>query len=80
MLQTYVVRDAHIDDPIVADVMYQIVAVQVGKLVIDQLYLRDDLFGHLGEITDTVRVPGQHGLAPRHHAVQDRHCRSGAVQ
>lgn len=60
---THIVRDAHVDDAILADVLDQVVAVRVRHLVVVRFDFQHHLFGDFGEISDAFGVLGQHGRA-----------------
>lgn len=75
-----IVTDAHVDDPVFANVVNQIVPMGVRQLVVLQLNLRDDLLGNFGEIPHTFGVLGQHRWPTADHTVQDGHPGAGTFK
>lgn len=70
---THLVCYAHIDDPFLANVMYQIISMSIGEFMIFHLDFTDNLFCHLLKIAVTFSIFGQHGALPGNNSIQDWH-------
>lgn len=75
-----IVTNAHVDDPVLADVVNQVIPMRVRQLVVLQLDLRDDLLRNFGKVPHTLGVLGQHRGPTADHTVQDGHPRAGLLE
>lgn len=64
-----IVRDAHVDDAILADEVDQVVAVRVRQFVVVCRNGFDDLFGDFGKVADALGIFGQHNGPARYYTV-----------
>lgn len=64
-----IVRDAHVDNAILADEVDQVVAVRVRQFVVVCRNGFDDLLGDLGKVADALGIFGQHNGPARYYTV-----------
>lgn len=73
MIPTYIVGYAHVNQFILARIMYHIVAVCVGHLVVVYTNFAHNLLSHFCKVSNTFSIFCQHRGAARYNAIQYRH-------